>query len=340
MLHKMIRLSCSLLALALMPFFCFSTQAQAVTPAATDAILAFGHKNPDTDSVAGAMAIAELYRAMGRQAKAVAQGPMPPETKFVLQKFDLPTPEIVKSVTGKKVALVDFSDLKQGPDDLAAAEIVGIYDHHKLGDVTTAKPLEMWVWPVGSSNTVLKGVFDHYGVTVPKPLAGAMLAAILSDTVMFKSPTTTEIDKKAAGQLATLAGVTDMQALGLEMFKAKSDFEKASMRDLLKRDAKEFSMGGKKILVAQLEAVDNSLFDPIKDKLLAEMRVAQKEGYDVVLMMLTDIMKGGTLLAVAATQQAEVEKALNVKFDKGFVWVDGMMSRKKQIIPHLEKAYK
>ena len=178
---------------------------------------------PDTDSIVAALSATNLYRGRGIDAKAVAQGTPAPETAFVLERFGLQAPEVVTSVAGQEVYLVDYSDLAQAPADFKDAKLLGIIDHHKLGDVTSDSPVECYIQPVGCSNTVIKILHDFYGVKIDKALAGAMLCAILSDTVLFKSPTCTEQDKKAAQELAEIAGVTDLQALGMEMFKAKSN---------------------------------------------------------------------------------------------------------------------
>lgn len=155
-----------------------------------------GHMNPDTDSIVSAITAADLYSKRGFDVTPAAQGAPTPETEFVLKKFGLSAPQIVNDVAGKEVYLVDFSDLAQAPQGMDSATVLGIADHHKLGDVTTTMPLEAWIWPVGCTCTVLKNMYDFYGVEIPKNIAGGMLCAILSDTVIFKSPTCTEADKR------------------------------------------------------------------------------------------------------------------------------------------------
>lgn len=159
-----------------------------------------------------------------------------------------------------------------------SACVLGIADHHKLGDVTTSAPLEAWIWPVGCTCTVLKNMFDFYGVEISKGIAGGMLCAILSDTVIFKSPTCTPADKKAVEELAKIAGVSDVMALGMEMFKVKSAVEGTSMKDLVFRDYKDFDMGGNKVGIGQLEVVDLSILEPVKAGLQAEIARVKAEG--------------------------------------------------------------
>ncbi|EPR30475.1 DHHA2 domain protein [Alkalidesulfovibrio alkalitolerans DSM 16529] len=306
------------------------------------AIIAVGHKNPDTDTIVSAIAVADLYKkAYGKDVKPVAQGAVNPESKFVLDKFGLAAPEIVTDATGQQIILVDHTDLSQSLANLDKGEIVAVVDHHKLGDVTTTNPLEMWVWPVGCSCTVIKGMYDFFKVEVPKPIAGAMLCAILSDTVMFKSPTCTDADKKAVDALAKIAGVSDYMSIGVEMFKVKSAVEGTPMKDLLNRDYKDFDMSGKKVGIGQLEVVDLSILTPYKDGLYAEMEKAKKEGGNhSVFLLLTDIMKEGSEMLCLTDDPSVVEKAFGKKIEGKSVWLDGVLSRKKQVVPPFEKAFK
>lgn len=302
--------------------------------------LVIGHMNPDTDSIVSALAAADLYTKRGIPAKAVAQGAPTPDTDFVLKKFGLTAPEVVSTVAGQKLFLVDYSDLAQAPEGIKEAEILGIVDHHKLGDVTTSNPLEIWAWPVGCTCTVLKSMYDFYGVEISKGIAGGLLCAILSDTVMFKSPTCTDADKKAVDALAKIAGVTDVMGLGMEMFKVKSAVQGASMKDLVFRDYKDFDMGGKKVGIGQLEVVDLSILDPVKAGLLAEITRVKGEGRHSVFLLLTDIMKEGSEMLIVSDDASVVEKAFGVKAAGSSVWLDGVMSRKKQVVPNFEKAFK
>ncbi len=304
------------------------------------AALVIGHMNPDTDSIISAIAVADLYSKRGTEAKAVAQGAPTPETEFVMGKFGLTAPEVVEDVAGQKLVLVDFSDLAQAPKGIGEAEILGIVDHHKLGDVTTSNPLEIWTWPVGCTGTVIKSMYDFYGVELPKSIAGGLLCAILSDTVMFKSPTCTDADKKAVEALAALAGVADVMALGMEMFKVKSAVDGASMKDLVFRDYKDFDMNGNKVGIGQLEVVDLSILDKVKAGLQEEITKVKSEGRHSVFLLLTDIMKEGSEMLIVSDDPSVVEKAFGVKAEGTSVWLDGVMSRKKQVVPNFEKAFK
>ena len=303
------------------------------------AALVVGHKSPDTDSVVSAIAVADLMTKRGTQAKPISQGDVTPETAFVLDKFGLSKPEVVTSVAGQKVILVDHSDLAQAPSDLKDAEVIAIVDHHKLGDVTTSSPLLMWVWPAGCTGTVIKGMYDFYGIEMPKNIAGGLLCAILSDTVIFKSPTTTSCDKKAVEALAKIAGVSDVQTLGMDMFKVKSAVDGVPAKELVFRDYKDFDMNGKKVGIGQLEVIDISMLEKMKGDLAAELVKVKADGRHSVFLLLTDIMKEGSEMLICSDDPAVVEKAFGVKGDKS-VWLPKVMSRKKDVVPKFEAAFK
>jgi len=303
------------------------------------AVYVVGHKSPDTDSVTSAIAYAALKKAQGVDAVAAMQGEMNPETEMVLSKFGVSAPEIMSDGAGKQLILVDHSDIAQAPDNLDQAEILEIIDHHKIGDITTNNPIMFNAQPVGCTGTVLKQLFEINGVEIPKDVAGLMLCAILSDTVMFKSPTSTDRDKEACEALAKIAGIDDMEALAMEMFKAKSAVDGVPAKDLLFRDYKDFDMNGNKVGVGQLELVDLSLVAGIRDDLYKACEEVKADGRHTVLLMLTDIMKEGTDLMVVSDDTALIEKAFDAKLDGQTMWIDGMMSRKKQTVPALQNAF-
>jgi manganese-dependent inorganic pyrophosphatase len=305
------------------------------------ALYVVGHKIPDSDSIVGAIAIAYLKNELGVEAVACKQGDINPETMFILDKFGFDTPMTKVSFKDEEAFIVDTTDLALCPDDILDSNVLGVVDHHKLGDLTTSSPLEAWIRPVGCSNTIVKEMFDYYDIEIPKDLAAIMMCAILSDTVIFKSPTCTKDDTKAVKDLANIAGIKDPKALGMEMFMVKSDVKGAPIRDLLMRDFKDFDMSGTKIGIGQLEVVDLSVFDDIKDDLLSDLNSLKEEGKrDSVLLLLTDIMKEGSELLVASDSLEKIESAFGVKISNSKVWLDGVLSRKKQVVPFLEKSFK
>ncbi len=306
------------------------------------AISVVGHANPDTDSVTSAIAYATLLNAQGMEAKAcmqIAAADLNPESTTVLKRFGLAAPELLDDAAGKQVALVDFSDLAQGPANLASAELVAVVDHHKIGDVTTNTPILFRAEPVGCTGTVLNKMFKEAGVAIPQDVAGGMLAAILSDTVNFKSPTCTEDDKLAVNDLKVIAGVTDTEELFMEMLKAKSAVDGVPAKDLLFRDYKDFDMKGSKVGVGQLELAALDQVANIREELVKAMEVVKADGRHTVLLMLTDVVKEGTDLVVLSDDPALIEKAFDTKLSGNSMWIPGMMSRKKQTVPNLQKAF-
>ena len=300
-----------------------------------------GHKIPDSDSIIAAIAMAYLQNKLGNEAKAVRQGDINPESAYILEKFNLETPELKTQFSGCDMFLVDYNNYTEAPDDIKEANIIGIVDHHKLGGLATSAPLDCWIRAVGCTNTIIKELYDYYEVEIPENLAGAMMCAILSDTVIFKSPTCTKYDTKVCKELAAIAKIDDFKAIGLEMFKVKSAVDGVPVRELVKRDYKNFDMHGHKVGIGQLEVVDLSIFDNIKDELIADIKkLADEEDCDTVLLLLTDIMAMGSEILVATKSKDVIEKAWDVKIKNDRFWLKGCLSRKKQVVPFLEPAYK
>lgn len=299
-----------------------------------------GHKIPDSDSICSAIALSYLKTTLGEETVPARLGELSPETMFILDKFDFEQPELKTSYAGEGVYIVDHSDKVQGPDDLDEATVLGIIDHHKLGDITTSTPLECWIRPVGCTNTIIKMMYDFYDVEIPKNIAGAMMCAILSDTVIFKSPTCTTADIKCVEALAEIAGIDDPKELGMDMFKVKSDVEGTPARDLVFRDFKDFDMNGNLVGIGQLEVIDLSMLDNMKADLEAEIVKVKEEGSrHTVILLLTDIMKEGSELLVVSDDASIVEGAYDAKLTDGKVWLDGVLSRKKQVVPPLQDAF-
>ncbi len=300
-----------------------------------------GHKIPDSDSICSAIAVAYLKNAQDIEAIACKQGDINPETAWILKQFDFEIPITKTSYAGEDTFITDTTDLALCPDDILDANVVGVVDHHKLGDLTTSTPLEAWIRPVGCSNTIVKEMYDFYGVEIPANIAGIMMCAILSDTVIFKSPTCTKADTKAVKELAKIAGVENPKEMGMEMFKIKSAIEGTPIRDLVMRDFKDFNMSGTKVGIGQLETVDITMFDDMKEDLLKELETLKKEGErHSVLLLLTDIMKEGSELLVSSNDTSKIEEAFDVTITDNKVWLDGVLSRKKQVVPFLEKVFK
>jgi len=299
-----------------------------------------GHKIPDSDSICGALAIAYLKNQIGEDAIPTRLGDVTPETQYILDRFGFEAPELKLSYAGEEVYIVDHTEKTQAPDDIDLATVVGVVDHHKLGDLTTSTPLECWIRPVGCSNTIVKMMYDFYQVPIPKEYAGIMMCAILSDTVIFKSPTCTTADIKCVEALAEIAGIEDYKAVGMEMFKVKSAVQGTPVRELVMRDFKDFDMHGNLVGIGQLEVIDLSVFDEIKADLAADIIKLKEEGQrHSVMLLLTDIMKEGSLMLIASDEPSLIAGAYDVTVEHDEVWLDGVLSRKKQVVPPLQDAF-
>jgi manganese-dependent inorganic pyrophosphatase len=299
-----------------------------------------GHKIPDSDSICGALAIAYLKNQIGEDAIPTRLGDVTPETQYILDRFGFEAPELKLSYAGEEVYIVDHTEKTQAPDDIDQATVVGVVDHHKLGDLTTSTPLECWIRPVGCSNTIVKMMYDFYQVEIPPAYAGIMMCAILSDTVIFKSPTCTTADIKCVEALAEIAGIEDYKAVGMEMFKVKSAVQGTPARDLVMRDFKDFDMHGNLVGIGQLEVIDLSVFDEIKADLAADIIKLKEEGNrHSVMLLLTDIMKEGSLMLIASDDPSLIAGAYGVTVENDEVWLDGVLSRKKQVVPPLQDAF-
>ncbi len=304
-------------------------------------VYVFGHRNPDSDSIVGAISISYLKNQLEDEEYIPArQGDISAETEFILEKFGGKLPELKTSVAGERVYLVDSTDKAHFQDDIDEATIVGIIDHHKLGDIMTSTPLECWIRPIGCSNTVVKEVYDAMGVAIPKDIAGMMMLAILSDTVIFKSPTCTKADTKAVKELAAIAGIENYKELAMEMFIVKSATDGATARSLNTRDYKVFDMNGNKVGVNQLEMIDISALDERVDEIYADMvKMKEEEGLHTMLTLLTDIMKEGSQLLCVSDDPSKIEAAFGKKLENNQVWLDGVLSRKKQVIPFVQPQF-
>ena len=299
-----------------------------------------GHKIPDSDSICGALAIAYLKNQIGEDAIPTRLGDVTPETQYILDRFGFEAPELKLSYAGEEVYIVDHTEKTQAPDDIDQATVVGVVDHHKLGDLTTSTPLECWIRPVGCSNTIVKMMYDFYQVEIPPAYAGIMMCAILSDTVIFKSPTCTTADIKCVEALAEIAGIEDYKAVGMEMFKVKSAVQDTPVRDLVMRDFKDFDMHGNLVGIGQLEVIDLSVFDDIKADLAADIIKLKEEGNrHSVMLLLTEIMKEGSLMLIASDDASLIAGAYGVTVEHDEVWLDGVLSRKKQVVPPLQDAF-
>ena len=298
-----------------------------------------GHKNPDTDSICSALSYAALKQAQGVEAVAVRLGEVNKETQYALDYFQVDAPELIGSVEEKQaVMLVDHNEPAQSVDGLDKAELLEIVDHHRLGGLNTANPIFVHIEPVGCTATIITKMFDCQKVELPKKIAGLLLSAIVSDTVLFKSPTCTEQDKAAAEKLAVIAGV-NLKEYGMAMLKAGADLGDLTPAQIAKTDSKPFSFGQYKAIVAQISVMDTADILAKKAELVAAMQeLCQNEGYDMSLLMVTDIMEESTELVFVGEPKQLIADAFGKDASGDSIYLPGVMSRKKQIVPQLTEA--
>jgi len=308
---------------------------------ADENIYVIGHKNPDTDSICAPIAYA-FYKDKELEVNVIPArvGKINDETKFVLEKFGVEAPIELKSVKGKKLILVDHNEVGQMLDDIDESEVFEVIDHHRLGDLQTSMPILVKIEPVGSSSTIIAELFFYHGTELPKNIAGLMLSGILSDTVVFKSPTTTPKDKEMAEKLAKIVGVDPVQ-YGIEMKKAGANISKKTANQILTDDYKLVDMGNKKVGTVCVELADITEIFPRKQEILLEMnKILSTQKLDLFFFMVTDILKEGTELFIVGENVEDIIKSVFKKdLKEGSVWMDGVMSRKKQVVPQLREYF-
>lgn len=300
-------------------------------------VLVFGHKNPDTDTITSAIAYAELKKALGVNAEAIRLGEMNDETLFALDTFKVPAPRLVTEVAteASHVILVDHNERQQSANDIDAVTVTEVIDHHRIANFETSDPVYYRAEPVGCTATILNKLYKEHGVAIKPEIAGLMLSAIISDSLLFKSPTCTEQDIIAARELAEIAGV-DANVYGLEMLKAGADLSKKTVPELISLDAKEFTMGTLKVEIAQVNTVDTA------EVLLrqAELETAINEvilakGLDLFVFIVTDILTNNSVGLVLGKEANLVERAYGLEATNNLVYLEGVVSRKKQVVPVL-----
>ena len=304
--------------------------------------LVFGHKNPDTDTITSAIVYAYLKQQLGVDAEAVRLGELNNETKYALEKFNFEAPRLIENVKDEaaQVILVDHNEFQQSADGIEDVQITEVIDHHRIANFTTADPLYFRAEPVGCTATILNKLFKENNVEIPANIAGLMLSAIISDTLLFKSPTCTEQDVKAGEELAAIANA-DTAQYGLAMLKAGADLSDKSLEDLLSLDAKGFEFGEYKATVAQVNAVDIEDVLGRQEELenLLNKNIADN-GLDLFFFVVTDILNNDSTAVAAGQVAEEAAKAFGATIVNGRISLPGVVSRKKQIVPVLTENLK
>lgn len=303
--------------------------------------LVFGHKNPDTDTIASAITMAYFLEKSGEEAEPVALGTPNDETQFALETFNCEAPRVIEAINGEvdHVALVDHNEPVQSVADLNTVTVDYVVDHHRISGFETGQPLFYRAEPVGCTATILYKMFKENAMDIPHSIAGLMVSAIISDTLLFKSPTCTQQDKDAAVELANAIGL-DLEDYGMKLLKSGTNMADKSDSSIINDDAKNFDMAGKNVRIGQVNVVDHDEILSRKDAILAQMAQEKADkGYDLSLLVVTNILTSDSIGFVVGDDTTNVEKAFNNVVEGQQIALPGIVSRKKQVVPPLTEAF-
>ena len=300
-------------------------------------VLVFGHKSPDTDSICSTLAMANLQTKLrGEEVIPCRLGELNEETKYALKYFEVEAPKFIEKVEeGQNVILVDHNEFSQSVDGIENAKIIAVVDHHRINNFQTSEPLLYYAQPVGCTATILLELFKVNNIEIEPKIAGLMLSAIISDTLLLKSPTTTDKDKKAVEKLAKIANV-DISKYGLDMLKAGTDLDKYTEDELIRLDAKCIEKEEIKYVIAQVNTV--SIPDVLKRKAKIEEEMNKEilaKGLSLFVFVITDIVNSNSEAIVLGDRTELISKSYEI--DDDIAVMPGVVSRKKQILPLIEK---
>ena len=290
--------------------------------------LVFGHQKPDTDAITAAMAFSYFQNQLGYETEAVALGEPNDETKFALKTFGMEAPRVIETAANEvdKVMLVDHNEPQQSVSDIDKVTVTHLVDHHRIAGFETAQPLWATVRPYGCVSTIITELFQEKHINIPANLAGMMLSAIISDTLLLKSPTTTDHDREAVKYLAKIAGVEDYEKYGIEMLKAGTNLGAKSDADIVDGDANTVDLDDVFARQADLESQMQSMMDD--------------NDYDLFLLIATNILNSDSELLVIGDPAEKVEAAFGKKLNENKrMNLPGVVSRKKQVVPPLTDAF-
>ena len=305
-----------------------------------DTIHVIGHKNPDTDSVCSAIGYAFLRKVLGDpEVRAARAGKLNSETQYVLDRFSLPQPDLLTNATGQRLILVDHNEIAQAIDGIRQGTVLEVWEHHRIGDLQIPSPITFHCEPVGATATLIAEQFFLNDIEPPPPIAGALLAAILSDTLVLTSPTTSQKDRRMVPRLAALARV-DVAEFGAALMAARGDIATRSAQDLVEADFKAFTFSGHPVGIAQVEVPDAGPLAARHEELRSALhQVKDKKHLHLVILIGTDILRKGSYLWAVGEIRHVVEQAFHCALSDQGVVIEGCMSRKKQVVPVLETAF-
>ena len=294
----------------------------------------FGHKNPDTDTITSSLVMANFERKMGNsEAVACRLGNINKETEYVLNYLGIEAPELITSIEdGANVILVDHNSPAESIENLENANILKVVDHHKIA-LNTAYPLFYRAEPVGCTETVMYKLYKENGIEIDEKIAGLMLSAIISDTLLLKSPTTTDEDRNAVAELEKISGL-DKDVYGLDMLKAGTDLSSFTIDEILHLDAKQIDFKEVRAMVDQVNTASIEEVLKMKEDLEARMNeIIAEENLDLFMLLITDIVNSNSQVIALGKDAALVEKAYKVKLENNTALLEGVVSRKKQVVP-------
>lgn len=300
----------------------------------------FGHKNPDTDAISSAIIMADFEQQTGNaEATPFRLGEIGPETQYALDQFKVSTPALLSDdLNDQNVILVDHNEFQQSADTIDKASIKHVVDHHRISNFETAAPLYYRAEPVGCTATILYKMYKERGFEIKPEIAGLMISAIISDSLLFKSPTCTQEDIEAAEALKSIANV-DLEAYGLEMLKAGASTTDKTTTELLNMDAKSFNMGDYITRIGQVNTVDiNEVFERQEELEKEMLEVSTNEKYDLFVLLVTDIINSDSKILVVGAEKDKVGSAFNVQLENNTAFLPGVVSRKKQVVPQITEA--
>lgn len=299
--------------------------------------IVFGHKNPDTDTICSSLVMANLQTKLrGEEIIACRLGDVNEETRYALEYFKMEEPKFIEKVEeGQRVILVDHNEFSQSAEGIENAKIDMVVDHHRINNFKTTEPLFYYAQPVGCTSTLLYELYRLNNVEIETQMAGLMLSAIISDTLLLKSPTTTEKDKKAVEELAKIAGV-DANTYGLEMLKAGTNLDKYTEAELINLDAKKVEKEDNKYVIAQVNTV--SIPDVLKRKAKLEEeinKIIEEKELSLFVFVITDIINSNSEAIVLGKRTEAISKTYEI--NDNIAVMPGVVSRKKQVLPLIEK---
>ena len=301
-------------------------------------VIVFGHKNPDTDSICSSIVHSILDQKNGWKTKPVRLGKINKETQFVLDYLKVEAPELIEKVEeGQEVLLVDHANFDQSVEGIEKAKILGVTDHHNISNFRTADPLYYLAKPYGCTATILYEEFKRLGHTIKQKEAILMASAIISDTLLLKSPTTTKQDKQALEELAKIAQI-EVNTYGLAMLKAGTCLDEFTAEGLINIDAKEFEKAGTRYEIAQVNTVDIESVLKRENELKEVIRnTIEKKGLSLFVLAITDILNSNSEIIALGEKASVIKVAFGKDLVEDKAFLEGVVSRKKQLLPDIDK---